>query len=68
MYVVFEQRERGQQGSSFVDGAWDRFYRDLDVILRPMVDLVSLASPEAPSGESSDGDIDGESIAEPGAA
>ena len=35
MYVVFEQRERGQQGSSFVDSAWDRFYRDLDVLLCP---------------------------------
>lgn len=35
MYVLFEQRERGLEGASFVEGAWDRFYRDLDALLAP---------------------------------
>jgi len=35
MYVLFEQRERGQEGTQFVDSAWERFYRDLDLILAP---------------------------------
>jgi len=35
MYVLFEQRERGQEGTQFVDSAWERFYSDLDRVLAP---------------------------------
>ena len=35
MYVLFEQRERGQEGTQFVDSAWERFYSDLDRVFAP---------------------------------
>lgn len=49
MYVLFEQRERGQEGAQFVDSAWERFYSDLDRVLDP-----------APSSTDDDDDGTGE--------
>jgi len=71
MYVIFEQREPARQGSSFVDSAWDRFYRDLDVVFPP-ADAVrawcdpSLLDDEPDGGQ--DDDLDAEPLTESGAA
>ncbi|MBU0928473.1 MAG: hypothetical protein KKA67_12045 [Spirochaetes bacterium] len=64
MYVLFEQREQGKQGSSFIDGAWDRFYRDLDRILSP--GAVSPGEPSAPGGAAALGEPADEADAESG--
>jgi len=82
MYVLFEQREFDAPGAAFVDGAWDRFYRDLDrtlptsraIAAKPRAKR-SDAGREEPSDESSgcsfqvrDGYADRNEAVAPGAA
>jgi len=67
MYVVFEQRERGLQGSSFVESAWDRFYRDLATILAP-AEAFTLPAGAGNAEDYDENDFDEDDAAESGAA
>ncbi|PKL26375.1 MAG: hypothetical protein CVV47_00125 [Spirochaetae bacterium HGW-Spirochaetae-3] len=68
MYVLFEQRERGQEGSSFVESAWKRFYRDLDLILSPSDSSPPVDEDEGSGGADDLDDADYDAALEPGAA
>jgi len=67
MYVLFEQRERGHEGTQFVDSAWERFYRDLDLILAPAPSSSDDVDETAEADDLDDADYDSV-VEEPGAA